>query len=133
MQSTTSTTTENEPARTRTADLQGEPVETPDPSLFERREPDWQKLGVLIALVVAGVGALWHYADVSLTVKSLVREMSLTKDRSDKFVRDLSDLGMRVWAIERSNDRTQSSPLPPRATAGTSGSAAPASSPEPPR
>lgn len=88
---------------------QGETVAIPSHELFDRPAFDFQKWSFYLGLAVAILGALWHYADTTFTVKGLSEDVKGLKQKSEQLVTTTLENSTRLSALEASRSQTTQS------------------------
>lgn len=95
---------------------QGEKVEAPSAELQPHGARDWGKIGVILTLVLAGFGAIYHYADVVSMVKNTAEELKDIRRRTEDLLRASIEASARIGALERREAAAAPTPtLPPSA------------------
>lgn len=98
-----------------------EHVERPAQELLAPTGPDWSKWGVCLSAVLAGIGLMWHYADISFNVKTMLEDVKDLKRKSEEMLKFSLDASGRISALER---RDGANVLPPAAQPAPSSTAA---------
>lgn len=81
--------------------FRGESVEIPTAELFARRGPDWQKVGVYVAIAIAAVAGLAHYLDMNATVKTIVEDVREVKRKLDDLFQRSIENSSRLGGLEQ--------------------------------
>jgi cell division protein FtsB len=69
--------------------------------LLGHSKPDWGKLSVVLGIILAAGGGLWHYADTAASVKNLGDDVKDLKRKSDDLLRTTIETSTRVSTLER--------------------------------
>lgn len=91
----------------------GEKVEAPSAELIPQAKQDWGKIGVYVALGLAGIGAVYNYADLASLVRNTAVDVQEIKRRTDDLIRSSIDASARIAALERREAPAPPSPANP--------------------
>lgn len=78
-------------------------VETPSPALLGHSQVNWGKISAYLAIFAWVGGAMWQFADVSISVRNLSDDVKDLKRESENLLRTSVETSFRVTVLERRN------------------------------